>query len=75
MGEFDRFLSNGMHSSSVGHEIQLWGTRDYSDVEVKGNSIKSNYPRYASEEKAREWLSFDVDYISASEAANRLQSL
>lgn len=51
MGEFDQYLAKGMHVSSIGHEIQLWGTRDYSDVEVKGISI--HWPD--------EWSAFNPD--------------
>lgn len=51
MGEFDQYLSKGIHVSSIGHEIQLWGVRDYSDVEVKGISV--HWPD--------EWSTFNPD--------------
>jgi len=51
MGEFDQYISAGMHSSSIGQEIQLWGVRDYSDVEIKGTSI--HWPD--------EWSAFNPD--------------
>jgi hypothetical protein len=51
MGEFEQYLAEGQHSSSIGHEIQLWGVRDYADVETKG--ISFHWPD--------EWDAFNPD--------------
>ncbi|MFD1571508.1 hypothetical protein [Halorubrum laminariae] len=37
--EFIQYTQDGLHVSSVGHEIQLWGIRDDGDVDLKGISI------------------------------------
>ena len=48
----------------------------YTDLEHKPYSYDDieNYDWWISEEKAREWMSFNDDYIKVSEAVERLNS-
>ncbi len=55
--------SNVGYYSDLGHEVYNY------------EEISSKYDWYASEGKARQWLNFDVEYMPASEAVDRLTHL
>jgi|GEM_PF-4503173 len=43
--------------------------------EFENDKIKYQYDSYPNEEKSRQWLKFDVEYLHTSEAVNRLKQL